>query len=196
MPLNRDQILGNIAINTKLVAVPRWGGEVLVREMPMASPRYVAFVNSHQDKRFVVNTPQGPQIMAQEHSIRRHLGAAIMCTLDPETEQPMFKWADADELREKHWNTVLAIATTAYELAGGDGPEDLRALEAVDVLINYAIEGEWSSDDVALLAGIRSRIKVTEPPVDAEIVSEDQEEAPGRPLAVVKETAETPPEVG
>jgi hypothetical protein len=179
MPLTRDEILGTADIATALVPAPRWGGEVLVREMPMASPAYVAYVNSHRDKRFVINTPQGPQINANEHQIRRHVGAVILCAIDPDTHQPLFKWSDADDLREKHWNTVLAVATKAYELAAGDGPDDLNALESIDRVINYAVNEGWQPEQVATLAAFREQITVTDKPPAPD------EETPPAPLAIV-----------
>jgi hypothetical protein len=68
-----------------------------------------------------------PPESAGEEFARRMVGAVIMSALDPETEEPMFTWDDAAALREKHWNSVIKVATKALELAGNDDedePED------------------------------------------------------------------------
>ena len=114
--LNRADILGALDLETELVDTPRWGGQVLVKAMPMAHTRYTQYVTGGS------KPPKGG-ISTREEFIRRMVGAVIMSALDPETEEPMFGWNDADALREKHWNTVLKVANKAFELAGDDEDE-------------------------------------------------------------------------
>lgn len=125
MPLNRDDILGALDLETELVHIPRWGGEVLVKAMPMANTRYTQFISGGS------KPPKGG-IAPREEFIRRMIGAVILCALDPDTEEPMFKWSDADQLREKHWNSVLMIANKAFELAGDRDTDDEDEDEDVD----------------------------------------------------------------
>lgn len=113
MPLTRDQILTSLDLPMETVDVPRWGGEVLVKAMPMGHPRYTLYTTgNHQE----TNGGKSP-LPAREEFVRRMVGAVIMSALDPETEKPMFKWEDADALREKHWQSVIAVANKAFELA-------------------------------------------------------------------------------
>jgi hypothetical protein len=121
--LNRDDILNALDLPMEYVEAPRWGGRVLVKAMPVGHPRYTLYVTGGSKQK-------GP-VPAREEFTRRMVGAVIMSALDPETEKPMFTWDDADTLREKHWNTVVAIANKAFELAGPrpefgetDEPED------------------------------------------------------------------------
>lgn len=114
MALTRDQIRASLDLPTEYVETPRWGGGVNVRAMPMASAAYVGFKNRPLDNK---GTPPSPE----EYNTRRMVGAVILCTVDDEGNR-IFEWKDAEWLREKHWLTVLAIATKAFELAG-DGPE-------------------------------------------------------------------------
>lgn len=116
-PLNRDDILGALDLETDFVHIPRWGGQVLVKAMPMANTRYTQFVTGGS------KPPKGG-IGPREEFIRRMVGAVILCALDPDTEEPMFKWSDADQLREKHWNSTLKVANKAFELAGDADEED------------------------------------------------------------------------
>lgn len=108
--LKREDILSATDMPMDTVPAPRWGGEVLVKAMPVGHPRYTIYVTGGAKQK-------GP-VPPREEFARRMVGAVIMCALDPDTEKPMFTWDDADALREKHWNTVLAVANKAFELAG------------------------------------------------------------------------------
>lgn len=148
MPLTRDQILGALDLETAEVEIPRWQGTVLVKAMPMANKRYTDFVTGGS------KPPKGG-IPAREEFIRRMIGAVILCALDPDTEQPMFKWSDADTLRDKHWNSVLKIANKAFELAGDDEDlddeddediEDTDSSEAIEEALE-TLDGETDEDE-------------------------------------------------
>ncbi len=121
--LNRDDILNSLDLMTDVVPIPRWGGDVLVKAMPMASRRYIQYVTAGA-------TSKKP-ISIGEDKIRRYVGAVIMSALDPQTEATMFAWKDADAIRDKHWNSVVMIANKAFELAG-DTPEEKEAWHASD----------------------------------------------------------------
>jgi hypothetical protein len=108
--LKREDILAATDMPMDFVDAPRWGGQVLVKAMPVGHPRYNIYVTGGSKQK-------GP-LPPREEFARRMVGAVIMSALDPDTEKPMFTWDDADALREKHWNTVLAVANKAFELAG------------------------------------------------------------------------------
>lgn len=144
MTLSREDILNALDLPTEEVEIPRWGGTVLVRAMPMASTRY----NLYIEKGGTLKRP----ITAEETMRRRYIGAVIICALDGDTEEPLFTWADAHDLREKHWGSVLKVATTAFDLASDledeeDDDDDDEALELDedDILIEDAI-GETDED--------------------------------------------------
>lgn len=111
--LTRDEILAADDLPMDYVPTPRWGKDtsVLVKAMPMGHPRFTNYVFGHVGK----NPPSGNEI-----NVRRMIAAVIMCAVD-EDGAPLFKWSDADQLREKHWNTVTRIAGKAFQLAGDEG---------------------------------------------------------------------------
>lgn len=113
--LNREEILNTLDLLTDTIHIPRWGGDVLVKAMRMADRRYINYVTGGVRQKGVV-----PQ---REIEIRTYVGAVILSALDPETEKPMFTWNDADEVRGKHWNSLLAIANKAFSLASDTAEE-------------------------------------------------------------------------
>lgn len=126
--LDRDSIRRSLDLPTRRLTLERWGGEVVVRAMPIASAAYTGFKNQPDKK----GRPPSPEEYAQ----RRILGAAILSTLDDEGNQ-LFNWGDAEWLREKHWLTILDIATAAFELAGDDTPLEDRVARLVN---DYGID--------------------------------------------------------
>ena len=148
MALKRDDILGALDLHTEEVEVPRWGGTVLVKALPMASRRYTNYITGGS------RPPKGG-IPQREEFIRRMVGAVILSALDPETEEPMFSFNDADELREKHWNSVLIVANKAFELAGDDDDEEEETVDEdpdSSAAIEAALE-EIDEDDADLPLG-------------------------------------------
>ena len=122
--LRREDILNALDMPMDTVHVPRWGGDVLVRAMPVGHPRYRLYVDGGAGK-----GRKAPETAAEEFA-RRMVGTVIMSALDPDTETPMFTWDDADALRERHWNSVIKVATKALELAGGDDDDEEEGPEA------------------------------------------------------------------
>lgn len=108
MTLSRDQILAATDLPTDYQETPEWGGRVLVRAVPVGSVEFGRFVEA-RDK-------GGNLPSEREQQIRRWVAAVIMGTINEDGSR-VFRWDDADSLREKHWNTVVAIATKAFELA-------------------------------------------------------------------------------
>lgn len=147
MALKRDEILGALDLHTEEVPVPRWGGTVLVKALPMASRRYTNYVTGGS------RPPKGG-IPQREEFIRRMIGAVVLSALDPETEEPMFTFNDADELREKHWNSVLIVANKAFELAGDpeDDTDDVEEDPDSAAAIEAALE-DIDEDDADLPLG-------------------------------------------
>lgn len=117
--LTRDDILASADMPTDYVDVPRWGGRVKVKAARVGAGPYVAFVN----RKIKVKGQPGPgeEPTEAEKNARRQLAAVIMSAID-ENGEPLFTWADADKLRDKHWNSVAKVATKAFDLAGNDGP--------------------------------------------------------------------------
>lgn len=170
----KSNILNATDLPVELIHVPRWDQDVLVRAAPIASPAYVGFVSSTKDRNVVTTGPNGVLVVNQrEADVRRNIGAVILCALDPDTRERIFEWSDAKELREKHWNSVLLIATKAFELAGGDGPEEVTAHLALMQLIAYGVRADWPEDIIGALTGIEALIDIT---VDAEVVEAEIED--------------------
>lgn len=115
--LGRDDILASPDMPVDYVDVPRWGGRVRVQAARVGSGPFVAYVN----RRVKIQGQPGPgdEPTDQERSARRLVAAVIMSAID-EDGDPLFTWADADVLRDKHWNSVTKVATRAFELAGQD----------------------------------------------------------------------------
>ena len=138
MTLSKTDILNALDLPTEEVEVPRWGGTVLVRAMPIASVRYTQFVERG-------GTLKNP-LSEEEKMRRRYVGAVILSALDGATEERLFEWGDAKDIREKHWNSVLLIATKAFDLASDqeDQEEAAAAAEAEAVLA----ELDLGEDDI------------------------------------------------
>ena len=171
--LNRDDILNALDLPTDLAPAPRWGGEVLVRAMPVGNLRYTTYLS----KGATAKNPISPR----EEFTRRMTGCVILCALDPETEKPMFGWNDANALRDKHWNTTVSVANKAFELAGTDDDvADDAAIRALATIATYAEEQEWGDEDTAHLAaidalilkGVAAEEDESEPEVELELVTE------------------------
>ncbi len=138
MSLSREDILNALDLPTEEVEIPRWGGTVLVRAMPIASTRYNLFI----EKGGTLKSP----LTEEEKMRRRYVGAVILSALDADTEERLFNWSDAHDIREKHWNSVLLIATKAFDLAS-DQEDDEEAgaladleLAAEDIVIEDPAE--------------------------------------------------------
>ncbi len=152
----RTKILNALDLTTVELKLPRWDTTILVRGMAVAHPRYVAFVEA--------GSRPGKEVGPQESQARRNVGTVILCALDLGTGEQLFNWSDADDLREKHYNTVLTIASKAFELAGGDSPLEMKVTEALDLLTAYAMEEGWETDDMEHIGALRERLaaKITE----------------------------------
>lgn len=158
--LSRDQIRAAVDLPTRRLHLDRWDGEVVVRAMPIASAAYTDYKNRPVDKK---GTPPS----AEEWNYRRMLGAAILSTLDDDGNR-IFDWKDADWLREKHWLTVLEIATAAFELAGDDAPVEDRVARLVN---------DYGLDDVhAALEAVTASLSDDDGTSD----DEDDDEPAGR----------------
>ena len=123
MALTRSDILSAPDLPTRIVPVPRWGGDVIVKGMPVSHTGYMNFITrpityKDEEGRKLTREPD-----ESERQIRRFVGAVILSAVDDQGRQ-LFTWSDADMLREKHWLSVLEVAQAAFEMAG--------ALEATD----------------------------------------------------------------
>ena len=113
--LDRDTILAANDLPESTVEAPRWGGTVHIRALPIVSPAYTAYVYGGTQK---------DRAAPEEVTIRRHIGAVILGAA-AEDGTRMFLWKDASALREKHWPTVLKVATAVYALSGDDDDRPL-----------------------------------------------------------------------
>ncbi len=170
----RTKILNALDLTTVELKLPRWKTTILVRGMAVAHPRYVAFVEA--------GSRPGKEVGPREEQARRNVGTVILCALDLDTGEQLFNWSDADDLRLKHYNTVLTIASKAFELAGGDSPLEMKVTEALDLLTAYAIEEGWSVEDMGHIGAARERLaakisaEVEEALADAEGETEETDE--------------------
>ncbi len=154
----RTKILNSLDLTTVELKLPRWDTTILVRGMAVAHPRYVAFVEA--------GSRPGKEVGPREEQARRNVGTVILCALDLDTGDQLFNWSDADDLRLKHYNTVLSIASKAFELAGGDSPLEMKVTEALDLLTAYAVENEWAVEEMERITALRKRL---EGEIEAEI---------------------------
>lgn len=192
-PTRRERILDRIDLPTEIIHIPRWDQHVLIRAAPMASPAYVSFQTSTRDRSVVTTTASGHQVVNErELTIRRNIGAVVLCALDPDTEERLFTWDDAAALREKHYNSVLLISAKAFELAGGDGPAEVSAMDHLVHLVAFGMENGWPDEMVDGLAAYESLINVTQgDTVSAEII----EDAPDAEVAAALSAVPEIPEV-
>lgn len=133
-PLTREDILTAPDLPAETMTVPRWGGTVLVKAMAMGHPRYIQYWAGRHNE----NLP------AAEQQARKYVGAAIMSALDPDTEKPLFTFKDADDLREKHYNSVVLVATRAMQLAGNSDAEEKEiVLQNIIRVATHADQNDW-----------------------------------------------------
>lgn len=147
-----EKILKAVDLPMEDLYVPRWDMHILVRAMPVAHPKFTSYMENRKAGK--------PQPMSdREVNARRAVAATIMSALDPDTEERIFTWAQADELREKHYNSLQLIAAKAFELAGGDGPNEMTALEALDFLTAYGLQSDWDTDDMRHIGELRALVE-------------------------------------
>lgn len=148
-PLTRDDILSNPDLPTDTVHVPRWGGTVLVKGMPTAHPRYVMYWSGGQKER----------LPPEEQQVRKMVGACVMSVLNPDTLEPLFTFKDVDELRAKHYNSVIKVAERAFQLAGNTEEEERQTVgSALLRVADYAQTHDWGTEVEDALADMINRL--------------------------------------
>lgn len=106
MRLSREQILRSDDIQTKVVDVPEWGGEVVVRGLTgIQRDNWEASMSQQRGGRMIVDT----------YNFRARL--VIACCID-ETGELLFQPADADELGAKSGAAINRVFEVAAELSG------------------------------------------------------------------------------
>jgi len=141
--LTRDQIARLMTPPVETFTIEDFGS-VRLRALPAASAEYLQYIEGTAPspaaiaqgvRQLALNDTQATEVYERllakydypgevETHFRIATAAAVLCILDPDTDQPMFTWDDVDEIRQ--WNrTVLAeIGARATELAA---PENLEA---------------------------------------------------------------------
>lgn len=107
----RDRILKSHDLPTKTIDVPRWGGLITIQGVPIGSREFVTFVNAPLE--------DGAEPSVDEINKRTLVAAVVMGVVEDDGSRA-FTWADADDLRAKHWRTVVDVATAVFDLAKGD----------------------------------------------------------------------------
>ena len=104
--LSRELILGTDDLMTKVVEVPEWGGEVVVRGLRgRERDEFEASIMERRGRQMVPNTA----------NIRAKL--VVLCCIDEEGK-PLFNRADVEQLGEKSGAPIDRIYEVAAELSG------------------------------------------------------------------------------
>lgn len=122
--LSRAEVDAAIDLPTREVYVEPFGGTILVRAVPVASARYIAYINGPQRVFNDDGKASWREPTAEEKRIRQIVGGAILAALNPDGTR-MFKWDDANRLRERHYQALVAIAEAGFELATLDTSDGL-----------------------------------------------------------------------
>jgi hypothetical protein len=177
--LTRADILASPDLPEETLEVPRWGGTILVKAVPTSHPRYIQYWSGKARE----------ELSDEEKQVRRLVGAAIMAAHDVDTGERLFKFTDADELREKHYNSVIQVANLGLTLAGNtEDEEQALTLNALLRVANYAQAHAWPDGQQDQLAAMLTSLITPDENVEAEIIDdpddEDDEGADPEPAAV------------
>lgn len=104
VPSLRDRILAAKDIEEKLVAVPQWGCEILVRGLTGLQRAKLAKTAANRDGTIDLAKIQ-PRLI-------------ILTAYDPETLEPVFKDTDEPLLNEKSGAALQILVQAAMELSG------------------------------------------------------------------------------
>lgn len=168
-PLTREDILRSADLPQETLDVPRWGGTIVVKAVPTAHPRYVQYWSGTAKE----------HLSDEEKQVRRFVGAAIMAAYDSEGKERLFKFTDADELREKHYNSVIQVANLGLSLAGNTEREETAlTLNALMRVANHAQAHDWPEEQQDAIAGLIAHLMTG----DAEPATDDDEDAQDGPL--------------
>ena len=107
--LNRDQILKANDLKTETVAVPEWGGEVLVRMMTGTAR------DKFEEQTFFAGRKKGGKTEVSFDNIRARLVAAVLVD---EEGNLLFSPSDIAELGKKSAAALDRIFTVAQKLNG------------------------------------------------------------------------------
>lgn len=107
----RDRILKSHDLPTDFVDVPRWGGLIAIQGIAIGSREFIAYVNAPDEN---------GAAPSDDERIKRSFTAAVVMGVVEADGSRAFTWADADDLRAKHWLSVKAVADAVFTLSSGD----------------------------------------------------------------------------